>query len=69
LLPRWTGFALAVGVVAVAAALALPTAIQLTAVGLRDVAFLGMGVALLRPTAPLEKDTSIVLARSTERFT
>jgi hypothetical protein len=66
LLPRWTGFALAVGVVAVAAALALPAAVQLVAIGLRDVAFLGMGVALIRPTARRERDTSIVLARRNE---
>src|SRR5918995_6972877 len=45
-LPRWTGIALAVGVALVA--LGLPAAAGLIAVAVRDVAFAGMGVALLR---------------------
>jgi len=47
-LPRWTGATLAVGVVLVAIASSLPDAAQLVAAGVRDLAFIGMGVALLR---------------------
>jgi hypothetical protein len=45
-LPRWTGIALAVGVALVA--LGLPAAAGLIAIAIRDAAFAGMGVALLR---------------------
>ena len=48
-LPRWTGIALAVGVTLVALTLGLGAAIELSAAGIiRDVAFVGMGLALVR---------------------
>ncbi|TPG32702.1 hypothetical protein [Mycolicibacterium hodleri] len=47
-LPRWTGVALAVGVVAVAATQAAPEGVQLVAAGIRAVAFGGMGFALTK---------------------
>jgi hypothetical protein len=47
-LPRWTGAALAAGVVMVAVTLGQPAAVQLTAVGVRDLAFIAMGLAVLR---------------------
>jgi hypothetical protein len=46
-LPRWTGVALIVGVVAVGAASGLPEIAQTAAAGVRDLAFAGMGAALL----------------------
>jgi hypothetical protein len=57
-LPGWTGPTLAAGVVLVVATLSLPAAVQLTAIGVRDLAFIGMGVAALgsgsgkRPVIP-----------------
>lgn len=47
-LPRWTGFALIAGVVLVAATQGAPEGAQLVAAGVRDLAFAGMGAALLR---------------------
>jgi hypothetical protein len=47
-LPRWTGPTLAVGVVLVAITLSQASAVQLVAVGIRDLAFAGMGVAAIR---------------------
>jgi hypothetical protein len=47
-LPGWTGPTLAAGVVLVVATLGLPAAVQLTAIGVRDLAFIGMGFAALR---------------------
>ena len=48
-LPRWTGMALAVGVVLIPlSSLMVADAVGLLAVGLRDLAFTGMGAALLR---------------------
>lgn len=44
-LPRWTGVALAAGVVAVAATQAAPEGVQLVAAGIRATAFAGMGIA------------------------
>lgn len=46
-LPRWTGVALGAGVVLVAVAGAGPVAAELAAVAVRDLAFVGMGVAVL----------------------
>lgn len=46
--PRWTGIALAVGVVLVAAASALPTVGRTLAEAVPAAAFCGMGLALLR---------------------
>ena len=46
--PTWTAIALMAGVVLVALAQGMPEAVQLTAAGLRDLGFAGMGVALLR---------------------
>jgi hypothetical protein len=43
--PRWTGFALVVGVGLVAAG--LPDPAGLVAAGIRDLAFVGMGASLL----------------------
>jgi hypothetical protein len=48
-LPRWTGVALGSGVVLVAVSQGAPEGVQLLAAGIRDLAFAGMGVALLRP--------------------
>jgi hypothetical protein len=48
ILPRWTGGALGSGVVLVAAAQGAPEGVQLLAAGIRDLAFAGMGMALLR---------------------
>jgi hypothetical protein len=47
-LPRWTGVILAVGVVLVPLSLGLGDAGKLVGVGIRDLAFAGMGAALLR---------------------
>jgi hypothetical protein len=46
-LPRWTGVALMLGVVLVT--LGLPDPVGLVSVGVRDLAFAGMGLAVLRP--------------------
>jgi hypothetical protein len=51
-LPRWTGWALVLGVTAVALTTGSSPAIELGAVAVRDVAFLGMGWAVLRPPSP-----------------
>lgn len=45
--PRWTGPALGLGVVLVAATIGASTALQLGAVAVRDGAFVGMGLALI----------------------
>jgi hypothetical protein len=47
-LPRWTGVALGSGVVLVALSQGAPEGVQLLAAGIRDLAFAGMGMALLR---------------------
>jgi hypothetical protein len=47
LLPAWTGVALGAGVVAVAATQSAPEGAQLAAAAIRDLAFAGMGLALL----------------------
>ncbi len=46
-LPQWTGLALIAGVVLVAASSGAPEIAQTASAGLRDLAFLGMGAALL----------------------
>lgn len=46
-LPRWTGVALALGVVAVAASQGAPEGVQLVAAALRDLGIAGMGAGLL----------------------
>ncbi|MCW2573340.1 MAG: putative rane protein [Frankiales bacterium] len=48
-LPRWTGVALMAGVVLVALTQAMPAAAGLAAAAMRDGAFAGMGLAVLRP--------------------
>jgi hypothetical protein len=48
-LPRWTGAALILGMIMMTLATALPDVAQTAAAGVRDLAFAGMGVALLRP--------------------
>jgi hypothetical protein len=48
LFPAWTARALMVGVVLVAVAQGLPEGVQLAAAFVRDLAFAGMGVGLLR---------------------
>ena len=50
-LPRWTGLTLMVGVVFVAAASGLSDAVQTVAAATRDLAFAGMGLALVRTAA------------------
>lgn len=47
-LPRWTGICLVAGVLLVAISSGLPDVVQTAAAGVRDLAFAGMGVALLR---------------------
>jgi hypothetical protein len=47
-LPRWTGAALILGMILMTVATALPDVAQALAAGVRDVAFAGMGMALLR---------------------
>jgi hypothetical protein len=55
-LPRWTGLALASGVVLTALSLGLPAPVELAAVGVRDTAFIGMGLALIvAPTGVLAR--------------
>jgi hypothetical protein len=46
-LPRWTGWLLMLGMLAMVVATALPDVVQTGAAALRDVAFAGMGAALL----------------------
>jgi len=46
-LPPWTGVALAVGVIAVAATQAAPEVVRLVAAAIRAVAFAGMGFSLM----------------------
>jgi hypothetical protein len=46
-LPRWTGIALAVGVVLVAASQGLPEGLQLLAAAVRDLGIAGMGAGVL----------------------
>jgi hypothetical protein len=57
-LPRWTGIALIVGVILVAATQNMSEGVQLIGVGVRDLAFAGMGLSLLRaanrPAAPAD---------------
>ncbi|MEA2458002.1 MAG: hypothetical protein QOC95_974, partial [Thermoleophilaceae bacterium] len=50
-LPRWTGVLLGAGVVLVALSQGLPEGVGTAAAGVRDLAFAGMGVALLRAGA------------------
>jgi hypothetical protein len=51
-LPAWTGVALGAGVVLVAATQSAPEGAQLAAAAIRDIAFAGMGYALLAPRSP-----------------
>jgi hypothetical protein len=46
-LPRWTGALLMFGMLSMVAAAALPDVVQTVAAGMRDIAFAGMGAALL----------------------
>jgi Ca2+/Na+ antiporter len=48
LFPRWTGYALAVGVILVAATNSLPDPARTVAAAMRAAAFIGMGAAVLR---------------------
>lgn len=47
ILPRWSGVALMIGVVAVAATQTAPDGVQLLAAGIRDLGFAAMGASLL----------------------
>lgn len=51
-LPRWTGGALILGMILMTVATALPDVAQTAAAGVRDLAFAGMGVALMRHRRP-----------------
>jgi hypothetical protein len=51
-MPRWTGAALILGMILMTVATALPDVAQTTAAGVRDLAFAGMGAALLRHGRP-----------------
>lgn len=57
-LPSWTGYTLMAGVCLVALAQALPAFAQTVAAAVRDVAFIAMGVAVLRlqPAQPAERN-------------
>jgi hypothetical protein len=58
-LPRWTGLALAVGVVLTAISVGPPAVVQLAAVGVRDAAFIGIGIALIdAPARPSRRASS-----------
>jgi len=46
-LPRWTGLTLMAGVVLVAASSGLPDVVQTASAGVRDLAFVGMGMGVL----------------------
>ena len=48
ILPRWTGMALAVGVVLIPLSMGLADAVGLVGVAIRDLAFAGMGASLVR---------------------
>jgi len=56
-LPRWTGAMLMAGVVLVAVSSTMPEIVQLAAAGFRDLAFAGMGIALLTGRAPTSSNT------------
>jgi hypothetical protein len=51
-LPRWTGAALILGMILMTVATALPDVAQTAAAGVRDLAFAGMGLALVRQARP-----------------
>jgi hypothetical protein len=51
-LPRWTGAALILGMILMTVATALPDVAQTAAAGVRDLAFAGMGLALVRKARP-----------------
>jgi hypothetical protein len=51
-LPAWTGIALGAGVILVVASQGAPEGLQLVAAGVRDLAFAGMGAALLASSQP-----------------
>lgn len=50
-LPRWTGVTLVAGMIMMAVTAGLPKVTQTMSAGIRDLAFAGMGVALLRRVA------------------
>jgi hypothetical protein len=56
-LPRWTGVALMVGVVAVAATQNASEPVQVAAAAIRDLGFAGMGAALLRSVVRTPTET------------
>lgn len=64
--PRWTGVLLVAGVVLVAMASVLPGQVQLLCAGVRDLAFVGMGVHLLTHTrpAPRTRETRVSHVRA-----
>jgi hypothetical protein len=63
-LPRWTGYALALGVCLVAAANWMPAEARVPAATVRAVAFIGMGVAAVRlPLLPHTAVDGEVIAR------
>jgi hypothetical protein len=61
-LPRWTGIALIVGMVLMAVTSSLPDVTQTMSAGIRDLAFAGMGAAVLRAWARWSIGDSGVLA-------
>jgi hypothetical protein len=68
ILPRWTGVALGVGVVAVAATQAAPEGVQLVAARIRAVAFAGMGIALTSGHRAAQRVDATRPVRSTRRW-
>ncbi len=58
-LPAWTAMALILGVILVASTQTMPQGLQLIAVGVRDLGFAGMGVALLRSARPATNPTAM----------
>jgi hypothetical protein len=53
-LPRWTGITLIVGMALMAVTAGLPDVTRTLAAGVRDLAFAGMGVSLLRSPRPIQ---------------
>ncbi len=65
-LPAWTGVALGAGVVAVAATQSAPEGVQLLAAAVRDLAFAGMGLALLAGTSSSRRPRAKTFFASTQ---
>jgi hypothetical protein len=65
-LPRWTGITLIAGMVLMTVTVSLPDATRTLAAGVRDLAFAGMGVSLLRRPRPIQTAVAARRRRHTE---